>query len=252
MRTRQLSDLILDVRKLTGTESATTFIPDADITELLNQGWTRVYGVYAASGENYFLSESTFSTVAGQPTYATTAATGPAGTNVLPLDLWDVKGVDVLETNGFYRAAHRLEFERRNDFQLAAGASWGWPSRKFYDYRQMGNAAGLTLYPTPDIVTTVNLWYFPAAVRLVNSTDTWDGGNGWERWAIAIAARWVAIKDENYDLVQSLEREIASWEVAVKAEAQNRNTEEAPRMRRSRYVRRRGAGWPFPWGDGGW
>lgn len=250
MRLRQLSDLQLDIQKLAGIENATTFIATADITEYFNQAWTRVYGILCNSGEQYYLESSTFTTVGGQASYYTTSGSGPSGTNVLPLDLWNLRGVDVTQVTGFPANAHRYEFERRNDYPTAGGYTWQWPARVFYDYQQSGDNAGITFRPVPDNAYTVTVWYFPAAVRLVNSTDTVDGGNGWERWAIAIAARWCAVKDENYALVQALDQEIASWEEAVKSEAASRNVEEAPKMRRSRYGRRGGrGGWPF---SGGW
>lgn len=252
MRLRQLSDLQLDVQKLADVENATTFMPLADITELVNQAWTRVYGTLCLSGETYFLTQASFTTSSGQPTYYTTAGSGPSGTNVLPLDLWNVKGVDVMTSGGYWRNAHRFEFERRNDYQVSNGGTWTWPARPLYDYQGMGDIASLTFIPTPsDSASTVRLWYFPACVRLVNPTDTIDGGNGWERWAIAIAARWVAMKDENYELVQALDQEIAKWEADSKAEIASRNVEEAPQMRRVRYKRNR-TGWPYGPGDGGW
>lgn len=253
MRIRQLSDLIADVRSLTDTQNQLNLVADSEITEWLNQGWTRVYGALALSGETYFLENFSFATVGGQPTYYTTSAVGtPAGTAVLPTDMWMLKGVDVQQNpNGYFLNAHRFEFEKRNDYQMGQfGGTWAWPARPLYDYQQMGINASLTFIPTPDTMSnTVKLWYFPAAVRLVNSTDTLDGGNGWERWAIAIAARWVALKDENYDLVSQLANEIAKWEADSKAEIASRNVEEAPQMRQVRY-RRRGRGGGWPWGGG--
>ena len=249
MRARTLANLISDVQKRADVENATAFMPTADITEYLNQGWARIYGLLCRTGENYYLSQATFSTVANQPTYYTTAASGvPAGSNVLPLDLWDIKGVDVqIQSTGIYSSAKRFQFEQRNDFQQFG---WSWPTVPLYDYQGSGNVASLTFIPTPPGGYTTRLWYYPAAVRMANNSDTIDGGNGWEIYAIDWAARRVAEKDENYELCARLDQSMGEMEMAIKAEAATRNVGQAPRVRRTRYKRTCGFWGPGSGGGG--
>lgn len=244
MRVRSLANLIGDVQKRADVENATLFMPTTDITELVNQGWTRIYGKLCRTGESYYLSPSTFTTVASQDTYYTTAATGvPAGTNLLPLDLWDIKGVDVqIQAAGIYTGAKRYQFEQRNDYQQFG---WSWPVVPLYDYRGSGASAALNFIPAPPAGILVRLWYYPAAVRLVNNSDTLDGGNGWEIYAIDWAARRIAEKDENYELCARIDGALAEMERAIDAEAATRNTGQAPRLRRTRYKRSFGF-----WGPG--
>lgn len=236
MRLRQLSDLRSDVRKRAQIEGATTYIPDADITEYVNQAWTRVYACLCRTGEDYYMTEANFTSVAGQDTYTTTSGTGPAGTTVLPTDMWTIKGVDLQFQSTQWIPCYRAEFEQRDDYQNSN--AWAWPSRPMYFFRNSGVSTYLRFLPVPNSSQTIKVTYYPVAVRLIADGDTLDGENGWERWVVDVAARWAAEKDENYDLCARLDGAIAKWEADVKAEAASRNTEEAPRMRQKRYKRR--------------
>lgn len=247
MRTRQLVDLRNDVRKLADVENATQFIPDADLNEYISQGWTRIYGLLCTNGENYYLSQATFTTVSGQDTYYTTGAVGkPAGTTVLPTDLWRVKGLDVqIQSNGRWANAQRFQFEQRNDYQ---DSSWSWPTCPLFDYEGSGLAATIRFIPVPN-ASSVRLYYFPAAVRMSADSDVIDGGNGWELYAIRWAARECAKKDENYELIAQLNAEMAEMVAAIEKEAASRNAGIAPKVRRSpRYKR----GWGTHGGGGSW
>lgn len=245
MRTRQLSDLIADTRKRCDLEGATAFIPDADVTELINQGWARIYGILCTTGEPYYLTQFQWTTVANQDTYYTTSATGvPAGTALLPTDMWRVKGLDVqVVQTGIWNPAYRLQFDMRDDYQQWG---WNWPAIPKYDYRGSGAIASIVFAPIPTGAYPVRLWYYPSALRMSNNTDTIDGGNGWEIYAIDWAARRCAEKDENYELCARIDGALAEMLASIRAEASSRNAGLAPKIRRSRY--RGGPGW---WG-GGW
>ena len=244
-----LSSARSQVRKLANIENATAFIPDADITYLLNEAWTRVYRELCRSAQDYYLTSQTFTTVPGQDTYYTTAGAGgnPAGTNVLNTDIWTVKGLDHFFQGQIWRNCYTFEFEQRNSRQ--AGIAPTWPNPEYqYTFRGAGpTLARITLIPIPSIVDTLRLWYYPNAQQLSSDGDQWDGQNGWDHLAIAIAARWCAIKDENYDLIPNLDADIATWTAQIKGESASRNSEEAPKMRRTRYRFRNRYN---PWGYG--
>lgn len=246
MRLRQLSDLRNDVRKRAQIENATIFIPDADITEYINQAWTRVYACLCRTGEDYYLTEMQFTTVPGQDTYTTTSGSGPAGTLVLPLDMWTLKGIDLQFQSSMWIPCYRGEFEQRDDYQNSN--AWAWPTRPLYFYRNSGVSTYIRFLPIPSSAQAIKVTYYPVAVRLSQDTDTFDGENGWERWLVDVAARWAAERDENYELCARLDVAVAKWESDVKAEAASRNSEEAPKMRQRRY-KRRGMWGP---GIGGW
>jgi hypothetical protein len=234
VRLRQLSDLQLDVQKRADVQNATSFMPLADITELINQGWTRVYGLLCDTGEDYYRTQNNFNTVAGQNTYYTTNDAGaPAGTALLPTDLYKIKGVDMqAQQSPGWCPCDRFEFQRRCDYDLT---SWGWPVVPMYDYSNSGNVAALWFIPQMPASVPVRLWYYPAAVRMANNADTIDGGNGWEIYAIDWAAKRVAVKDENWDLVQVISQDLLEMEARIKAEGANRNAGQAFKMQRRRY-----------------
>lgn len=246
MRTRQLSDLILDVRKRADVVGSTTTYPDADITEYINQGWARIYGMLCRTGENHYRANATWTTVSGQDTYYTTAATGvPAGSNVLPTDMWLVKAVDVQVQAGRWLNATRYQEEQRNDYQAS---DWSWPIQPLYDYQGSGNTASLRFIPPPSAATPMRMFYYPAAARMSANTDTIDGGNGWEIYAIDWAAKECAAMDANYELIQNvLNPDMAAMEANIRAEAASRNAGVAPKIRKVRY---RPRAWVWPGGGG--
>jgi hypothetical protein len=241
MRTRQLSDLQADVQKAADIQNSTAFIPLADITQYINQGWTRIYGILCRSGENYYLNQppSSFTTVSGQSVYYTTGSSiGPTGCNILDTTMYLVKGVDVQLYGSYWRGIKRFQFEERNDYQQGTDlVSFLSPiNAPRYDYQGSGVNASISFIGLPlNTATPFRVWHYPAAAQLSSPTDTFDGGNGWELYAIWWAARECAHRDENYELSAQLDMKLAKMEQDIKAEAASRNAGLAPRIRRGRY-----------------
>jgi hypothetical protein len=243
MRLRQLSDLRNDTLKLSDTINNPAVVA-ADVNELVNQGWTRIYAILCRSGENYYLQQPvpTFNTVSGQDTYYTVGYGGaPAGTAVLPTDLWRIRGLDIQIQAGRWLPLQPYEFEQRNDYQAN---DWSWPTQPLYDFQGAGLSQSVRFEPPPNSNTPLRLWYYPAAVRMVNDTDTIDGGNGWELYPVLWAARRLALIDENYELLPHLDGEMAKMEQDIKVESARRLAGIAPKMRRVRYKQN----WPWPGG----
>jgi hypothetical protein len=243
VRTRTLAELRDDVRLRADIVGATERFSDDELNEYVNQAWTKVYGRLAETGENYYLSESsTFSTVSGQDTYYTTAnASAPAGTAVLPTDLWTLKGVDAQVNGPRWSTCQRWQFEQRNDYQ---DVDFAWPSVPMYDYQGTADIASVRLLPVPTAIYPFRVWYIPACPRLVTDQNTIDGGNGWERIAVDLAALWVAEKDDRFDLCERLDASMARWEQRLALEGSNRNLGQAPKMRRSMRYKRDVLRWP--------
>lgn len=213
MRTRTLGSLRADAYARAQLDSAagSPYPSNADVNEYLNQGWARIYGLLTETGENHYLTTATFTTTAGQSTYYTSSATGvPAGTAVLPTDLYRVKGIDVQVqgATGQWYPCERYEFERRDD-----------------------NPPGTQ----PPSAQTFRILYYPAAVRMVSDSDTIDGGNGWEIFAVDWAARRMAERDENYELAARLDTALAEMAASITREAGNRNAGQPKKIRRVRY-----------------
>lgn len=249
-----LTTAIAQVQKLANVENATAFISTADITTLLNEAWTRVYREICRSAQDYYLTSQQWTLIPGQDTYYTTAGAGPAGTNILNTDIWDVRGFNQQFSGGefpIWRNCYSFEYEERNSRPVATGTSWPNPTYQ-YSFRGAGpTLQRITLIPIPSTADIVRLDYYPNAQVLVSGSDTWDGQNGWDHLAIAIAARWCAIKDENYELIPHLDADIQQWTAQIKGEVTSRNMGEAPRVRRRRY-RLRGRYNPWGYGNDWW
>lgn len=80
--------------------------------------------------------------------------------------------------------------------------------------------------PTSGIVFRV--FYVPRVAPLVNSTDTWDGFNGWTEWVIYDAAIKALIKEETD--ISPYVQERALVEQRIEAEAANRNVADPQRV----------------------
>lgn len=243
-------DQLIKLANIQGaTSGSNPFFSTSDLNYLLNEAWTRVYRELCRAAQDYFLTSFQFTTVPTQSTYFTTANSG-----TLPTDIWEVRGLNQLFSGGpfpIWRNCYQFEYEERNSRPVATGTSWPNPTYQ-YSFRGAGPMLPrLELIPTPSTTDTLRLDYFPNAQQLSSDSDTWDGHNGWEHLAIAIAARWAAIKDENFDLIPHLDADIATWTAQIKGESSSRNNGEAPRVRRNRY-RMRGRYNPWGYGNDWW
>src|ERR1700733_7817608 len=153
MRTRNAIQLISDVRsrsdQLTGF-GAQPFIADAEILEWLNQAAADLWDKLTKTAEHYYLGPpNTFATSNGQDAYP------------LPTDFYKSVGVDA-QSQGFWRAAQRLDFQRRNDYQALGGDLWVWPQTLCYDL--WGQT--LKLFPVPPGGSLVRHFYYPICQRM--------------------------------------------------------------------------------------
>lgn len=231
----------MQLRADVASSSGTLAYPLTEITDYINRGIARVHGLLALSGMPYYRSSATFVTTNAQQQYYTTAAANvPAGTAVLPTDIFRVEALDVQVQSSRWLNAERFNWERRNDYQQS---DWYWPvMTSLYDYMGSGATAAIFLMPPPSGAINVRLWYTPVAPQLANAADTWDSANRWDEYVIDFAARLLAERDENYELVARLDVSLAAMEAVIKAEGESRISGQAPKIRRHRY--RRG-GWPW-------
>lgn len=219
--------------------------PLDEITDYINRGIARIHGILSNTGEGYYRTQFTFNTTSAQQFYYTTAATGtPAGTAVLPTDIFRLEAVDA-QTNGRWINCQRMNWERRNDFQQTDPIL---PMFTYlYDFSGSGATTSVFLTPPPSGSLPVRVWYYPVLAPLAQPNDSWDSANRWDEYVIAFAAMLVAERDQNFELVGQLKGDIAGIEEAIKTEAASRVTGAAPKVRRSRYRRVN----PWGWGGGG-
>jgi hypothetical protein len=210
-RTRTLTNLTSDVR-VRADMVGSSFPQDPEIQEWLNQGWAELYDLLIASGEKYYLTTALGNTSNGVEEYA------------VPADHYKTLGISVQVSGGRPRPAHRFQFERRDDYDPNG---WNWPNRVYYDLW----GGNIHFMPVPSGVYPYKHYYYPAPVRLVNGTDFWDGVAGWEQYAIDWAAKKVAARDDNYELVAVIAGDMTEMKARVKTMADNRIPGEAKRVR---------------------
>ncbi len=237
-----LTQLQADVQLRADVQNSVAAFPLTEITDYINRGIARVHGLLALSGEAYYRSQAQFTAVGGQQQYYTTAASGvPAGTALLPTDIFRVEALDSQVQGNVWTNCQRFQWERRNDYQQNALSTWP-ATVTIYDFMGSGPSASLYLQPIPGVGAPFRIWYFPVPVVLVAGSDTWDTANRWDEYVIAFAAKLVAERDQNFELAAKLDQMVSGMEGTIKAEGESRISGQAPKIRRSRY--RRG-GWPW-------
>lgn len=133
---------------------------------------------------------------------------GQADHYALPTDFFKLLGVDLqisnagAQTSSGWITIWRFNFAQRNQFTLPnIQTLWGRTNCK---YRLSGGNIWFT--PLPQAAQPMRLWYAPRFVPLVNSSDSFDGINGWEEWAVNdIAMKALAKENSPMDGVQALQ-----------------------------------------------
>lgn len=64
------------------------------------------------------------------------------------------------------------------------------------------------LFPEPSGSYTINMLYVPRAAELVNDTDAFDGINGWEDYVAGYAARRMALKEGDVEVVNLIQQDL--------------------------------------------
>jgi hypothetical protein len=174
------------VRELADAETATPathFVDDTELTARINEALRQLYDrLVAARGQEYYATAAV----------ATSFVAGTAAYN-LPADFYQLLGARV--TDGTYWA----QCEPWGYQDLAAllnESAVTSPTIHRYRYRLQGGT--IVFRPTPRLTShSYVIDYVPAMTALVLGTDTFDGINGWERWAALTAAIDIANKEES-------------------------------------------------------
>lgn len=214
-----LSSMISSVRRRANIENQTSFISDAEITEYLNAGLSALYDMLVqAGGQPWYRASKTFST-SGNTAFYSFATIGAT-------DFYVMQSVDVqLGSNNVPTVSARpyMEFER-NRYKFYPG--WTYATPIYYRIQD----SGINFIPGPSGTFAITLNYYPVFVHLVNGSDTFDGVNGWEEYAIwkAVAdCRGKGDEDPSYALgkAKELELKIQSMSEQRDAGAPERMTE---------------------------
>ena len=209
-----LTTLQQRVQRRVNLEGATTFLTTAELTDNINESIAHCYDlVRKAFGDDYYRAAYSFSVTSGVSSYA------------LPADFLDVISVDIQLSPTSIISAKRYTERERNIYRWFPT---GWVFGQPVFYRLVGG--NINFIPNPSGPFTITVNYVPAATKLVNGSDTFDGINGWEEFVVLDAAIKCAIKDQRYDLVQILQGERARQEQRILDLAPERNAGEAERV----------------------
>lgn len=160
--------------------AAAAFASDTLLTRWVNDACKELYDkLVAARGGDYYAARDTLSLVAGTASYA------------LPATFFQLLAVQI-DYGGDVCDLGRYEL-REEALLLSAPVSTDPRALRWRLESQTMRFA-----PTPAVASTVRLVFVPAFADLVNDGDTFDGVNGWERWAtmtVAIRLRQKAKHD---------------------------------------------------------
>lgn len=206
-RTATLEEMRNRAYQRGGFESALARFPEAEVTAYLNESIADLWDqILRARGFDGYEASTTISTVAGTTVYAVTAAF---------YELLSVS-IDLGAGRGSVPMQRFSSLERP---ELENPATWG--DGQPYAYKLVGN--NIELLPTPLAAYSVEVRYIPTSTELSGDSDTFDGINGWEEWAVVDAARKMATKERDWELVGNLQADLRRLEDRIKVMAGSRD-----------------------------
>ncbi len=202
------------------TAPTTAFVDDTELDARINEALKQLYNLFIQTrGQEYFHEDYTFTSEAGVNHYQ------------LPCRFFRLMGVTVSDGTRHFQVP---TWEYQELSELRSRESYGG-STSIYEYRYRLQHDKLVIYPKPTGTEhTFTLDYVPEFDELVADGDTFDGVNGWERWATLTAAIDIATKEENFELAQALMAIRAVIDAQIKDLAGERDQARAPRIQDTR------------------
>lgn len=157
------------------------FVPDSatGIDAWINEGVQRLHEkLVEAYASDYIVSSSNF-TCTGVDTVA------------LPAGFYKLLGVDLNSSDGTVVTLQPFPRGMRNVYKNSFNDGLGYTTR----FKLSGT--NLMLQPAPNAGMTGVIWYAPIATVLVNTNDTVDFPNGWERYVVLYTAIQMKMKQES-------------------------------------------------------
>lgn len=187
-----------------------SFVSDSEWNTWLNAGLDELHGLLVRTGEPYKESSSSFTT-SGVETVA------------LPADFFRATGVD-LQVSGLWFDLDSFDWDDRNRLRNV-------PSSTGRESRYCIRGGNLILLPVPPSGLSGRLNYTPQRTQLSGDSDTFDGVNGWEEFAVVHAAKKALEKGE--EDASHLQAELLRLQDRIQREAAIRDSEKPPRVKDS-------------------
>ncbi len=154
-----------------------------ELTRRINESHARLHDVLVQKlGGQFMRSSATESTV--------------AGTATLDLDsvgnIYKLEGIERLVpgTSDRYEDLQRIDFRERNRF-TSEGVPYYYALEDWREATQR-----LRLFPTPNAVYTIRVWYVPLANTLVDDSDAVVLPQNWHAWIAIDVAIQLRVKEE--------------------------------------------------------
>lgn len=223
---RTLAEMRTTARQLADATNQTDWVDDAELDERLNEWLQALYDkLIAARGHEFYASTDTITLVDGTATYD------------LPADFYQLSACIATDGSNYVdlRPWQPQELARL----LSAEAGGGASSLGSYRYRLQNDQ--IEIRPEPSVSGhSLELRYVPSMTRLDSEQDTFDGVNGWERYACLGVAIDLLNKEESDS--GPLQLELARIDQRITALAGNRDAGHPHRIQDVR----------GDWGDSVW
>jgi hypothetical protein len=214
-RTRSGQDLINDAYARSDLESAEDRHARATVLQYVNQGCAALYDLLVeARGPAYFRTTA--------PNITTLADTSEYD---LPGNFYQLISVRLAGQNG-----DTMEpFQAQDEPSLRLPTTVSYP--RYYQIR----AGKIELLPKHAAGSTVVLDYVPTCPALEDSlVSLFDGINGWEEYVVCYAAKMMATKDQDWDVVHEMRADMKALTDRVLKLAPKRDAFRAERVKNVR------------------
>ena len=201
-------------RKFANVQGTTALArhPDVDVNDYINRALGSLHRkLTTALPDQRVLASTTITTVAGQTTYALVTGFD----SLISLEM---------TVDGHRRWLDAYEMIERPTLVSPDQPTTGIPSV----YRLRGS--NIEFLPAPGDEYDILVWYVPAASQLAGDSANYDTINRLDDYVIAYAARFIAIKDKNWDLAAQCKALIDEMQPEIEALGRNRDRNSPPRI----------------------
>ena len=221
-RTRTGAELVDDSYKRADMQGATDRFPRTEVLRYVNQGAAALYDLLIkARGKPYYAVKPApvLTTTASTSRYALSATT-PAVSN-----FYQLSAVRLANVGGYMLEPFTPQDE---PWLREPGANGSKPTH--YELQP----GYIELLPLHSASLSVVIDYVPAFTDLADSSNTFDGINGWEEYVYSSAACEMLTKDDELPLKNSILGDMAKLEARIAQLAPRRDNYRAERARNVR------------------
>lgn len=201
-------------RKFANVQGTTALArhPNADVNDYINRALGSLHRkLTTALPDQRLLASTTITTSSGQTTYS------------LPTGFDSLISLE-MTADGRRRWLEAYEMVERPYIISPDQPTVGIPEL----YRLRGS--DIEFLPSPNDAYDILVWYVPAASQLASDVANYDTINRLDDYVIAYAARFVAIKDKNWDLAGQCKALIDEMIPEIEALGRNRDRNSPPRV----------------------